>query len=152
MKHIRILASFAALSLFLVAGSARADYCLSFPAFPSTFFVGQGFTLPAKGKCKAFTGFALVGGGNNPIVGTGCVSADGSHLAFTLTYTETESGGLIFNDSASLILPAQTGTDFENASAAPFSVTGAKCKGQTVPAVGEGNATPVPAPGGPGTR
>src|ERR1700730_15075200 len=116
MKHIRILASFAAFALFLVTGSARADYCLSFTAFPTDFFVGQGFALPAKGKCKAFNGFALLPaiGGNNPIDGTGCVSADGSHLSFTVTYTEPENAGGIFTDSATLTLPAQTGTDIEN--------------------------------------
>jgi hypothetical protein len=115
MKHIRILASFAAFSLFLVTGSARADYCLTFAAFPGEFFDGQGFALPAKGKCKAFIGFAVAtGGGNNPTIGTGCVSADGSHLSFTLTTTLPESGGISFIDSATLTLPAQTGTDVEN--------------------------------------
>jgi hypothetical protein len=76
MKHMRILVSFAVFSLFLVTGSARADYCLN---FSGGFLDGQGFTLPAKGKCKAFIGFGVASGGNNPTIGTGCVSSDGSH-------------------------------------------------------------------------
>jgi hypothetical protein len=146
--------SFILCSFLLVTGSAWADYCLSFPP-SSAFFVGQGFSLPAKGKCKAFTGFAIITlGGNDPISGTGCVSADGSHLAFTITYTETEAGGGVFNDSATLTLPAQTGTDVETtgASSSTFAVTGGKCHGMTVPTISEGNSTSAPASSGPGTH
>lgn len=151
MKHSRLLTTFTAFSLLLLAaGAARADYCITFTDFPGDFYVGRSFNLPGKGKCKTFTGFALVASGINPMTGTGCVSSDGSHFALTALYTEPEfGGGATFIASAILNLPAQTGTDVENGGSS-FNVTGGKCSPpKPIPAVQRNTA---PAQGGPGTH
>lgn len=155
MKSQRFLSTVMAFTFLVVArGVARADYCISFPAFAGDFFVGRGFALPAKGKCKTFTGFALVAGGtqNNPLTGTGCVSSDGSHFNLSLFYTEPESGGATFTDSATMTLPAQTGQTVEGSST--FAIAGGKCKtsDHAIPAAEAGTASQATAAGGPGTR
>src|SRR5438270_10363580 len=59
-----------AISLLAPGISAAKDYCVSFTSSPPFAFVGQSFTLPAKGKCKTWTGFFNTGG-NLPTTGTG---------------------------------------------------------------------------------
>jgi hypothetical protein len=148
MKYARILAAIAALTLLpVLAGNAMADYCIAFTTFPGDFYVGRSFSLPGKGKCKAFIGFAIVGHGNSPFSGTGCVATDGSNFGLSGIYTEPDDGGSTFLVSGVLSLPSQTGSVFENESSA-FPVTGGKCSPpKPVPAVKQ--AAP---PGGPGTR
>lgn len=152
MGTTRILAgSIGALALLTLASAARADYCITDTDNTTYELVGQGFLMPAKGRCKAWTGFTPQSGENSPTAGTACKSSDGSHLNLTLTTSFPEGGGGVEIDSISLALPAQTGTGFGSVpgSSTPdtFSVSGAVCKPSPikVPAV---SVAPDTAPAG----
>jgi hypothetical protein len=129
----RLLAvSVGALALLTLASAARADYCITDTDNTTYVLVGQGFLTPAKGRCKAWTGFTPQSGENSPTAGTACKSSDGSHLNLTLTTSFPEGAGFVEIDSISLALPAQTGTGFASTpgsgTATTFSVSGAVCK------------------------
>ena len=148
---LRLRAVVAGLSiLVLVPGVSMAkDFCISFTAFPSSQFVGRGFTIPGKGQCKPFNGF-FVPGKNTPLSGTGCTSTDGSDFSLTTLNSSPEQGGDVFIDSISLALPSHSGTDNETqnistgaASIVSFAVTGAACTKVVIPAV-EPDTAPLP--------
>ena len=128
--------------LTVAPGAAWAtDYCLTFPATASYILVGRNFfPLPAKGKYKAWVGFTPQNGGNFPSTGTGCTSSDGTN--FTVNLTTIEEGTVVIFDSASLTLPAQSGTDGEYIPSIPSTTSGAvtngaKCNASThtIPAI-----------------
>ncbi|MGC1343143.1 MAG: hypothetical protein WA854_12500, partial [Candidatus Binataceae bacterium] len=60
----------------------------TFPSNPNYILLGQGFTIPKKGTCKAWIGFV-----EEPEIvssGTGCTSTDGTELTLSITSgTET---------------------------------------------------------------
>ncbi len=132
--------------LFLTPGVVLAkNYCIS--GFPNTNYilVGQGFKIPAKGKCKAWTGFNAQG--NFPTAGMGCTSSDGSNFSVTLT-TGFVADSFVDIDAISLSLPAQTGEYLSQTldggtvtSSGPASgIVGGACSTNTIPAVTEGGA------------
>jgi len=139
--------------LVLVPGVSMAkDFCINFTAFPTSGFVGRGFTVPGKGQCKPFTGF-FTAANNSPATGTGCTSTDGSNLSLTILSSEPESPGLpgaTFIDSISLSLPSHSGVDNATQDISTgaavintFDVTGAACSKVVIPAV-EPETAPLP--------
>jgi hypothetical protein len=153
--HMLILA----ILVLATAGVSQAgDYCITFNGL-SISVVGRGFSIPAKGKCKVWTGFT---GGtgvtqNIPSGGAGCTSSDKSHLSLTYTISNPEAGGFVVIDSVTLSLPAQTGTDVETTivggstpTSNSFAVTGSNCTSQhtPVPAVATDSSATVNLPRG----
>jgi hypothetical protein len=132
-----------AILVLATAGVSQAgDYCITFDGISGVAVVGRGFTIPAKGKCKVWTGFT--GGSlvtqNIPSGGAGCTSSDKSHLSLTYTISNPEAGGFVVIDSVTLSLPAQTGTDVETTitggstpTSNSFAVTGSNCTSQHIP-------------------
>ncbi|HUY26272.1 MAG TPA: hypothetical protein VMV27_02525 [Candidatus Binataceae bacterium] len=126
--------------LILTPGVVLAkNYCIS--GFPNASYilVGQGFKVPAKGKCKPWTGFNTQG--NFPTSGNGCTSSDGTNLSLSLT-TGDEPDAFVEIDTISLALPAQTGDVVGQViESSPFTfgpdagITGAPCPSTAVPAV-----------------
>jgi len=137
MRWRSVLTAFAAI---IIAGSgvAQADYCLNIES-GVFIIIGRGFKIPAKGQCKSWVGFSAQNSHNEPSSGTGCTASDGSTLNFTVITTFPESGGGFEQDSITLALPSQTGTDtatFVDGSGTAglsVSVAGSKCKGTAVP-------------------
>ena len=110
MSHLSLLAL---LSLAAIAPVAyAADLCITVTPNDSTKYVGKGFRVPGKGKCKPWNGvylpsFAAV----SVSTGTGCTSSDGTKLRINLV---TSRDGVAFNDYIVLPLPDMTnGTLFE---------------------------------------
>ena len=137
--------------LILAQGVALAkgakNYCISGFPNPAYIQVGQGFKIPAPGKCKAFNGFNAQSS-NVPTVGIGCTSSDGTNLSFTLT-TGARAGSPPFVelDAISLSLPSQTGSVagqeiFSNGvgTFTGSAIVGAACSTNTIPAVAEQGA------------
>lgn len=107
MRNARI-AALLALALALLGGTAlAADLCISVNPPDSTHYVGRGFTIPGKGKCKAWNGVYLPSFANVSITtGTGCTSSDGTTLRLHLvSMRET----VAFNDYIVLPLPSLSG-------------------------------------------
>jgi len=134
--------------LILTPGVVLAkNYCISGFGNPSFVLVGQGFKVPAKGKCTPWTGFVASSGGNVQTTGIGCTSSDGSNLSLTLT-TGSEPGGWVEIDTISLSLPSQTGEDsgqyLASSSVSSYGpdtgIVGAACSTKTIPAVTEEGA------------
>ena len=129
--------------LILTPGVVLAkNYCIG--GFPNSAYilVGIGFTVPAKGKCKQWTGFNADG----PLAtaGVGCTSSDGSNLSLTLT---TGSSGFVEIDVVGLSLPSQTGgvasQVLESNAVTSYSasgISGGACSTKTIPAVTQGGA------------
>ena len=147
MGRIRVttaLIVIASFSLPAIALAKTKNYCINFSAAPGqVILVGRGFSLPTRGKCKAWQG--SVGGSaatfNYPLSGNGCTSSDGSNFSLTVTAATQNIGGFAFIGSASLNLPLQTGTfqeqDLEGnseTSQSPTDVTGGACSSATIPA------------------
>ena len=120
--------------------------------FPGSQFVGRGFTIPGKGQCKPFTGF-FTAVKNAPAAGTGCTSTDGSNFSLTILSSWPGSGGVVFMDSISMSLPAQSGevsgedNETQNISTPPANilsipVTGKACTKVVVPASDPATASP----------
>jgi hypothetical protein len=133
-----VLTAFAAIIILAGSGVAQADYCLNIES-GVFIIIGRGFKIPAKGACKSWVGFSAQNSHNEPSSGTGCTASDGSTLNFTIVTSFPESGGGFEQDSITLALPSQTGTDtftFVDASGTSglsVSVAGSKCKGTAVP-------------------
>ena len=68
--------------------------------------VGKGFTVPASGKCKPFSGYVPLAA--STVSGVGCTSTDGAHLYLSLT--RTFIGSLVVVDEVSLSRHDLTGT------------------------------------------
>jgi hypothetical protein len=121
--------------LATVAGVAEAkDFCIM--ATPlQVVAVGAGFAVPAKGKCKPFSGY--VPPAASTVSGTGCTSTDGAHLY--LTITRSIFGGTVIQDQVSLSLPGLTGNLRESSLiapaglGAPIGVSAAKCTAPPLP-------------------
>src|SRR5215469_7196170 len=106
-RHLTLIVVIAA--LVLSSSTARADYCLNINS-GAYIIVGRGFTVPAKGKCKAWVGFSAQSNDNQPSTGTGCTSSDGMTLNFTLITSFAESIGAAFSQDAIVLnLPSQDG-------------------------------------------
>ena len=59
MRRTGMAALLVVIASFTVQAIAFAkDYCLNFPSQTGIVLVGQGFSIPSKGKCKTFLGFA----------------------------------------------------------------------------------------------
>lgn len=97
-----------ALMLALLGSTANAaDFCIVVNPLDSTKYVGKGFKVPPKGKCKSWDGVYLPSFANVSVsTGTGCTSSDGTTLRLHLvTARET----VAFNDYIVLPLPSLTG-------------------------------------------
>jgi hypothetical protein len=133
------------------------DYCISFPTASNPYTqVGRGFSIPANGKCRGWTGFTPQLGFNSPSYGTGCTSSDGTNFTLNLT---TQIAGILLFDSIDLSLPPDkgqtTGTAAESQPAQvtldgvtyppftpyPVSVTGAACNGVSIPSDNSDSST-----------
>jgi hypothetical protein len=109
MSHTSI-----ALALLLATATVAAagDFCITVAPNDSTKYVGKGFSVPGKGKCKSWNGvylpsFAAV----SVSTGSGCTSSDGTTFRLNLV---TSRDGVAFNDYIVLPLPGLTnGTLFE---------------------------------------
>ena len=110
MKLSALLGTCAA-GLLLMSGVSQAkDYCVD---LNSVFIVvAPGFSIPAKGKCKAWVGFSAQDNLNSPSTGTGCTSSDGTEFSLMFTTAFPNSGSAYEEDQMTLSLPAQTGDDF----------------------------------------
>lgn len=107
MRHARI-AVVLGLALPLLGVTARAaDLCITVSPNDSTRYVGRGFVIPGKGKCKAWNGVYLPSFANVSVTtGTGCTTSDGTKLRLHLvSMRET----VAFNDYIVLPLPSLTG-------------------------------------------
>jgi hypothetical protein len=148
MRRIRVttaLIVIASFSLPAIGLAKTKNYCINFNAAPGqVLLVGQGFSLPSKGKCKAWQGSVSGSAAtfNFPIGGNGCTSSDGTNFSLTVTGANQQNGGFALIGSVSLDLPAQTGTfqeqDLEGNSEitqSPTDVTGRACSPATIPAV-----------------
>lgn len=107
MRNVR-LAMVLGLALTTVGGTARAaDLCIKVAPNDSTQYVGRGFTIPGKGKCRAWNGVYLPSFANVSVTtGTGCTSSDGTLLRLHLTSMRQT---VAFNDYVVLPLPSLTG-------------------------------------------
>ena len=76
-----------ALSLCSASRANAKDMCF-YDDYGSTL-VGQGFTFPGPGKCKAFNGYVL---DNCLISGEACGTSDYQNVKFNLTYSCTSPG------------------------------------------------------------
>jgi hypothetical protein len=144
MRKLKLLVASATLLTLAPSAALAKNYCIS--GFPNKSYslVGQGFTLPAKGKCKAWIGFNPEGG-NWPTTGTGCTSSDGSNFSLTVTTgaeSAGESAGFAEIDAITLDLPAQTGQvvgqEIVNSTVTTFGpsngIVGEVCSTNTIPA------------------
>jgi hypothetical protein len=133
------------------------NYCIT--GFPNSSFVlvGEGFTVPSKGSCKAWLGFNPILGRDNPVSGVGCTSSDGTNLSLNLTTAEP---GLVEVSYISITLASHTGTFggqiMQNngvTSVAGSGLSAAACTTNTIPAnedtdvspSGGGASVPLPA-------
>lgn len=96
----------------LGAAAHAADFCIVVGPNDSTKYVGKGFKVPGKGKCKSWNGVYLPSFAPVSVsTGTGCTSSDGTTLRINLA---TSRNGVAFNDYVVLPLPDLTnGTLFE---------------------------------------
>jgi len=136
MSRLSLLAF---LSLAAIAPAAyAADFCITVSPNDSTKYVGKGFRVPGKGKCKPWNGvylpsFAAV----SVSTGTGCTSSDGTKLRINLV---TSRDGVAFNDYIVLPLPDMTnGTlfevvpQYENSTVNLTGITATKCDAKDNP-------------------
>jgi len=151
MRYVRTGLASLAITLILAPGIGQAaSFCIKGFPNPSWLLVGKGFTVPAKGVCKPWTGFNPANGSNDPTNGVGCTSSDGSNLSLNVT-TSDEPLGFVEIDSISLSLPSKTGAvvgqDIGSNSVSSYTasgITGAACSNNTIPAVAtESVATPA---------
>jgi len=102
---IRFKPSCLALLLGLIAPLCdAADFCIAVNngfGQGGTTFVGKGFTLPAAGTCKPWSGFAKTASSVIAMsTGTGCRSSDGKLVEFTIASTDPAflGAGVIASD------------------------------------------------------
>jgi hypothetical protein len=103
------LVGFAAILVFAPGVAGAKNYCIGGFANSTYILVGIGFTLPAKGTCKTWTGLTTQNDFNSPSAGTGCTSSDGTELSLTITTSVPQNAGHIEIDSITLSLPKQIG-------------------------------------------
>ncbi len=139
MSRLRVVMAGVATILFLAPGLASAkNFCIGGFPNPSYILLGQGFTVPKKGKCKVWIGFV-----EEPLIastGTGCTSTDGTEL--TLSITSSTSTGFSEVDGIALSLPSLTGSDDAQISESSVlsssvltGISGAVCGNAEVPSV-----------------
>jgi hypothetical protein len=128
-----------ALSLLGSAVVARAgDFCILVSPPDTTKYVGKGFSVPGKGKCKSWNGMYLPSFAAVSIsTGTACTSSDGTMLRINLV---TSRVGVAFNDYIQLPLPDLTnGTlwevvpQFGNGPITISGISAAKCSPEDNP-------------------
>jgi len=85
------------------AAPAWADLCLT---VPQGTYVGRGFNVPRRNKCRSFIGFRR--GSRDGVSGVGCTTADGSRLS--LSYTRSGEPANREIGSVDLLLPQLTGS------------------------------------------
>jgi hypothetical protein len=107
MHNARIFVVLGLVLAVLRGTASAADSCITpFPA-DSSHFVGRGFTVPGKGKCKVWNGVFLPSFANVGVTtGTGCRSSDGTTLRLHLVSMRETAA---FNDYIVLPLPSLTG-------------------------------------------
>ena len=146
-KFAKVILVASAFALMLPAVSSAQDFCIIVSA-SSYELIGKGFTVPAVGTCKPWTGFNSQGNSNAPSAGTACTATDGKSMALTITTTFPDFSNF-FLDSIKLPFPSEVGTDL-NVKFAPtgnivsnVSAVGARCTTQAIPANGsEQSASP----------
>jgi hypothetical protein len=157
MGRLRVgLVGFAAILVFAPGVAEAKNYCISGFASSSYVLVGIGFTLPAKGMCKTWTGLTMQNDLNSPSAGTGCTSSNGTELSLTITTSVPQNAGHIEIDSITLSLPKETGvtnsTNIKAGVVTSFSgsgITGGPCTGSlTIPATDTTEGTPAADVGG----
>jgi hypothetical protein len=107
MHKARIFVALGLVLAVLGGTASAADFCITVSPPDTTHYVGRGFTVPGKGKCKAWNGVFLPSFANVSVTtGTGCRSSDGTTLRLHLvSMRET----VAFNDYIVLPLPSLTG-------------------------------------------
>src|SRR5271155_2712319 len=97
-------------ALFIPRDALAESYCVTTGWFSENWTdIGVGFKVPAKGKCKAFTGFNPGDGFNSPASGVGCTSTDGTNLSLSITVSDPAEGYVEFDDFT-LSLPSGSGS------------------------------------------
>jgi hypothetical protein len=150
------LVGLAAILVFRPGVAGAKNYCIGGFANSTYILVGVGFTLPAKGTCKTWTGLTTQNDFNSPSAGTGCTSSNGTELSLTITTSVPQNAGHIEIDSITLSLPKQTGdTNSTNIKAGVVTsffgsgITGGPCAGGlTIPASAATEETPEADVGG----
>jgi len=66
---------------------AGGDFCITETSPPNLQYIGQKFSIPARGKCKPWLGFSLLGGETFPSTGSACTSTDGTHVIISISTT-----------------------------------------------------------------
>jgi hypothetical protein len=158
MSNLRsVLVGVLAMVALSPAVAMAKNYCIT--GFPNSAFVlvGEGFTVPSKGSCKAWLGFNPILGRDNPVSGVGCTSSDGTNLSLNLTTAEPT---LVEVSYVSITLASHTGTFggqiMQNngvTSVSGSGLTAATCTTSTIPATedsevdssGAGASVPLPA-------
>jgi len=150
------LLGFAVILIFGPGVAGATNYCIS--GFPNSTYilVGLGFTVPAKGTCKTWTGLTTQNDFNSPSAGTGCTSSDGSELSLTITTSVPQNSGHIEIDSITLSLPKQTGdtnsTNIKSGVVTSFfgsGISGGPCSVKvTIPATTATEEAPAASVGG----
>ncbi|MGC1341360.1 MAG: hypothetical protein WA854_03495 [Candidatus Binataceae bacterium] len=140
MSRLKAVMAGIAAVLFLAPGLASAkNFCIGGFTNTSYILLGQGFTIPKKGTCKAWIGF--VEEPETVSSGTGCTSTDGTELTLSIT-SGTETGAFVEVDAITLSLPSLTGSDEIQVSESSAvtsdlitGISGAVCGKATIPSV-----------------
>jgi hypothetical protein len=140
--HRIVLASLVALSISAVAGQA-ADFCIVQTGGLGLTYVGKGFTIPPKGKCRSWLGFTTLSSTTFISTGTACTISSGANLHLGITTPLPIDGAGVVADDIVLPLPlGPSGTDGQqilnnsDGGADTFTLTtvvGAKCVPPVVP-------------------
>lgn len=90
MRTLKVAFVLLALSLCCASRANAKDMC--FYDDYASILVGQGFSFPAAGRCKAFNGYQNGNGSGCLISGEACGTSDYQRVKFNLTYTCTSPG------------------------------------------------------------
>jgi hypothetical protein len=112
MRPVRVvLAALFVLALSSAAAQA-ADFCITQTGGLGLTYVGKGFAIPPKGKCKSWLGFTTITGATFISTGTGCTTSSGTKLHLGITTPAPIDGAGVVSDDIVLPLPLGTpGTD-----------------------------------------
>jgi len=110
------------------------DFCINVPDLQITY-VGKGFRIPGKGRCKGFDGMVVSVYHLRLAGGMACTASDRTHVTFNLSLISAEPTYLSTTASAvDLALPSLTGTTFGPGGPSPegYAAIGGNCP-NTVP-------------------
>lgn len=103
-----VAAAIVALGLSVGSAAQAADFC--FASGPSSF-VGKGFKLPTKGRCKPFTGWKLAyGTWVYTVTGTACTDLSGDFTDFNLISQVSGSLGAMLESIRLPLVPGAPDT------------------------------------------